>query len=319
LLRGGTKPKYDLIPFNEMPGADPRPALNGAEQNVLYRVQDGIGLNRNHWAHARSAAKKGWLVEHEGEFAIAPDPEIKPDLIWLPNELVTGAVAEILPLELVRQTQDPLTLRLLVDMYHAQNLREDGGVSRQIIWQEFERIEIGAQAQFTVWGFRPKSVYMRWQDFTKAHWCSPTAEQKAKGRDSNGEPYFRRQSQLTDLGIVEWVPHLFESEEESGEVIHPLGLGTSERIEDRLRLAAHEAAESLLTAEQYQWAVNQNIHLLVPVPRHIAKVQLISIARLRYRPQTRMTSAWWADLTANAEKHLARYAQIARQATRAVG
>src|SRR5262249_37301619 len=91
LLRGGTKPKYDLIPFSEMPGADPRPALNGAEQNVVYRVRGGFRLNRNQYAHAHSAAKKGWLIEQEGEFAIAPIPEIKPDLIWLPNELVTGA------------------------------------------------------------------------------------------------------------------------------------------------------------------------------------------------------------------------------------
>jgi biotin operon repressor len=319
LLRSGTKPKYDLIPFSELPGADPRPALSGSEQNVLHRVQDGLALGRNHREHARTAAKKGWLLELEGEFAIAPVPEIKPDLIWLPNELVTGAVGEIPPLELVRQTQDPLTLRLLVDMYHSQNLREDGGISRQIVWKEFERFRVGERAQFTVWGFRYNSAYMRWRGFTKAHWCSPTAEQKANGTENNADSYFRREGQLADLGLIEWVPHLFESEEESGEVIHPLGLGASERIEDRLRLTAHEAAESLLTAGQYQWAVNQNVHLLVPVPRHIAKVQLISIARLRYRPQTRMTSAWWADLTANAEKHLARYAQIARQATRAAG
>src|SRR5262249_21575764 len=68
LLRGGTKPKYDLIPFSEMPGADPRPALNGAEQNVVYRVRGGFRLNRNQYAHAHSAAKKGWLIEQEGEF-----------------------------------------------------------------------------------------------------------------------------------------------------------------------------------------------------------------------------------------------------------
>src|SRR5215469_16608613 len=30
LLRGGTKPKYELIPFGELPGADPRPELNGS-------------------------------------------------------------------------------------------------------------------------------------------------------------------------------------------------------------------------------------------------------------------------------------------------
>ena len=58
-------------------------------------------------------------------------------------------------------------------------------------------------------------------------------------------------------------------------------------------------------------ATKNGIHRLVPVPRHIANVQMIGIARLRYRPHTNMTRAWWADLNANAEKHLAKYAEIA--------
>ena len=63
--------------------------------------------------------------------------------------------------------------------------------------------------------------------------------------------------------------------------------------------------------------VDNDIRQLVTVPRHIVNIQVIGIARLRYRPHTKMTSAWWADLNANAEKHLVRYAEIAaRQTTR---
>jgi hypothetical protein len=72
-----------------------------------------------------------------------------------------------------------------------------------------------------------------------------------------------------------------------------------------------------VTEGQYEWAIEKGIHLLAPVPRHIANVQMIGIARLRYRPRTKLTSAWWADLNCNAEKHLAHYAEIAaRQNTR---
>ena len=39
--------------------------------------------------------------------------------VWLPNTLVTGAANETPPIERVRQTRDPMTLRLLVDCYHA--------------------------------------------------------------------------------------------------------------------------------------------------------------------------------------------------------
>ena len=46
--------------------------------------------------------------------------------------------------------------------------------------------------------------------------------------------------------------------------------------------------------------------------RHIANVQMIGILRLRYRPHTSMTAAWWQNLQTNAEKHLRRYAEIVR-------
>jgi hypothetical protein len=319
LLRGGTKPKYELVPYIIPTGQ--RDDLSPFELHVVDLIRrSGEVENAREKQAAYRAASKGWLTrDAQGQFTIAPAPEITPDLIWLPNELVTGAAGEIPPLELVRQTQDPMTLRLLIDMYSAQNLREDGGVSRQIIWQEFKRIELGRQAQFTVWGFQPASIYLRWRGFTEAHRCPPTTEQKAKGKDSDAEPYFRRQGQLSDLGLFEWVPHLVESESEgeSGELIHPVSLRISRSIEDRLRRAAHEAAEALLTPGQYEWALRQDIRLLVPVPRHVANVQLIGIARLRYRPQTGMTAAWWADLNASAEKHLARYAEIACPATSA--
>ena len=45
-----------------------------------------------------------------------------------------------------------MTRRLLVDLYHAQNLREDGGISRKITWEEYQRVEVGQQGPYVVWG-----------------------------------------------------------------------------------------------------------------------------------------------------------------------
>ncbi len=142
-----------------------------------------------------------------------------------------------------------------------------------------------------------------------------TEEEKAAGKNAAVD-FFRRAAQLSDLGLIEWVPHLVESEEESGEIIHPVGVGRSDSIEDRLGRAAYGAARALLTEGQSDWAVEMGIRQLVPVPRHIANVQLIGIARLHYRPHTRMTAAWWAELNANAQKHLARYSELATKNTR---
>src|SRR5215831_3956229 len=41
LLRGGTKPKYELVPFGELPGADPRPELSGPEALAVDWVRHG--------------------------------------------------------------------------------------------------------------------------------------------------------------------------------------------------------------------------------------------------------------------------------------
>ena len=207
-----------------------------------------------------------------------------------------------------------MALRLLVDLYHAQNLREDGGVSRRVVWQAYERIKIGEQGQFVVWGFRGgDTTTTNWNnDITPPHRRKTLTEQEIAAGCNNAVDFFRRLQHLTDLGLGEWVPYLVESADESGETIHPLGLGSSDTIEDRLGRAARDAASALLTDNQYAWAVENYIDYLVPALRHIANVQMIGILRLRYRPHTSMTAAWWHNLQTNAEKHLAKYAEIAR-------
>jgi len=302
-----------------MPGADPRPALSDPEAWVIRCVQENWTLNRSNLRHARSAAKKGWLLEDRDTFVIAPPPEIKPELIWLPNELVSGAAGEIPPLELVRQTQDAMTLRLAVDLYYAQNLREDGGISREIIWQKYDRFEVGKQAQFTVWGFRSTGQWVSWgNQLTDPHRRENLTEEEKESGKNPAVDFFRRMEQLRDLRLLEWAPHLVESSQKSGEIIHPVGLGGSDSIEDRLGRAAKEAGRALVTERQYDWAMSEGMRIIAPVLHHIAQVELIGIARLRYRPHTKLTGAWRAELNDQAQKHLARYEEIARKKMRAV-
>jgi hypothetical protein len=49
----------------------------------------------------------------------------------LPNTLVDGAGDEVPPLELLRQSHDPDTLRLLLELYRSQRLDEEGGIDRR--------------------------------------------------------------------------------------------------------------------------------------------------------------------------------------------
>ena len=71
-------------------------------------------------------------------------------------------------------------------------------------------------------------------------------------------------------------------------------------------MTAHQAALTMLTPPQRDGA-EQRMLRLVPVPRHIGHVQLISVARLRYRPHTKRTAAWFAEYKTKSEQHLEQY------------
>jgi hypothetical protein len=135
-LRDGTRPKYELVPWQLIPGTDPRPPLSSYDQSVVDKALQGKKITGWDKRTIANAVNQGWLVDHgDGKQSVAPRPDTDPDWIWLPNTLVTGAAGETPPIELVRQGQDAMTLRLLVDLYHAQNLRDDGGISRKITWE----------------------------------------------------------------------------------------------------------------------------------------------------------------------------------------
>ena len=59
----------------------------------------------------------------------------------------------------------------------------------------------------------------------------------------------------------------------------------------------------MLTEAQQGWAEREG-RRLVPVPQHVANVQVAGTARLLYRPRTRMTAAWWADLQGRGRGYL---------------
>jgi hypothetical protein len=232
----------------------------------------------------------------------------EPEWIWLPNGFVTGVSDETPPLELLRQTQDHMVLRLAVDLYWQQNLVEDGGVTRNTVWKTYERFEAGRQAQFTIWGFRREHEWVRWNDTTNPHKRTLTKEDEAAGR-GQADDFFARTKLLANAGIIEWVQHLVESENPASEVIHPMTL-EGDGIEARLGRAAHRAGRSMLTDAQRSWADEQGL-TLAPVPRHITNVQMVGIARLRYRPHTKLTAAWWSELAEKGEALIAKYEQLA--------
>ncbi|MDD2179723.1 hypothetical protein OIN59_19970 [Acidovorax sp. D2M1] len=216
------------------------------------------------------------------------------DLIWLPRTLVEGAANEVAPVAKMRQTQDPMALRLLVELYTAQNLREDGGINAKTVYQAFDRRKAGQQGAYTVWDFTSSGsqwVFMN-SDAAKAHRREAlTAEEKMAGKkpeDVRAVDFFRRLKTLEALGLIEWVPYLYDGP--NGEPMHALACNGLQ-AEKALYEAATDAAARMIGES---WA--QSIEgIAVPVQTHIAEATMIGIARLRYRPHTTLTSAWWAE------------------------
>jgi hypothetical protein len=226
----------------------------------------------------------------------------KGELIWLPNTLDDGVGNETAPLTKLRQTQDPMVSRLLVELYGEQNLREDGGISPKVTWQTYERERVAERGTYVVWEFSFPKQWVSWGEITRPHW---------HGGEDPGKGFFRRFGHLQRLGLVEWIPYLFEGP--NGEPLHALR-AAGDAVEHELYCACTEAAERCLVEWQEGGVRRRSPDVVVPVAAHIDQVTLVGIARLRYRPHTRLTSAWWADHNARNQHYIEYYNRIRNNA-----
>ena len=218
-------------------------------------------------------------------YDLSPTPPEAPQRqwIWLPNELVTGVANEVRAVELLRQGQDVGMLRLLVDLYCA--LPGEGSIARSAACRRYERHQVGQHgAHVVVWGFGPN-------------------HQNHAKHDGDDNLYWHRLDLLACMGLVDWLPHLFESADADAEVIHAMAIGGDE---SKLRIATHEAGVAMLTAEQRERVAAMDL-LLAPILRHMPDVQLCDMARLRHPPRTKAVADWAEMADARATEYLQRY------------
>jgi hypothetical protein len=311
------KPRYELRPYADIERESfdaARAALTNVERHLLAEIRAG-----RETAIARKPVNESCLRDLEERRVIArqgdgsytavdvlPSSE-PPDLIWLPNTLITGTEAgEEPPVRRLRNAGDLWALRLFVELYHAQNLRDDGGISPAILRQQFTRRLVGENSVFDVWGFKADQ---------KTCWLDGLLE-RHRSRSKPGEkqhPIWDSLHSLERHGLINFVPHLWNTTWESGtaEFIHAYGLhNVGERLEMEMASAAHYAGQSMVPAFKTEKALSEGFRYLVPVPRNVPNVQMIGVARLRYRPHTTRTSDWYGDLVRNAPGIIARYKEV---------
>ncbi len=231
--------------------------------------------------------------------------------MWLPNALIDGAAGEVPPIELIRQTRSLPALRLLVELYAVQFLPHYGGVPREMLRCEFDRTKVGEQGAFVVWGFRLKhmtATYGLAGQFLTGQFTKRGDGSHDAGWDAAFWPAVHA---LRDVGIAEPVGMLLDGDDPEAEIIHPYATRGGEPEERELARAASEAAAAMLTEGQRTRAEDRGYHL-VPVQQHISKATLVEVFRLKYRPHTKATGAWYAQMKESTAEYLPRYKAIIR-------
>jgi hypothetical protein len=314
--KGGFKPRYYLLPANGVPGceASPPPAMDEIEAQLHAQLATGKtwvsdkGGKEWHYNNPRTIARR--LVELErardlgnGHFAaVIYDPEAasRPDWIWLPNSIIDGAAGETPPIELIRQSQRPSALRLFVDLYHAQGLARDGGVHWRQLRRVYERHKVGERGIYVIWGFREVTTEA-WGTafFVAPHLTGQTEMVKQldgtiKHEDPGWPEFWQALGILTSTGLVDFVGHVVDADTEAGNVLHPYAVGNGEEAERTIADLAHLAGQAMVTDGQRSWAEGNGL-LLLPVPKHVEQVQLVGLARLKYRARTTATAAWFGS------------------------
>jgi hypothetical protein len=134
-----------------------------------------------------------------------------------------------------------------------------------------------------------------------------TGVKNEEQRDRGWQDFWAAVEVLIELGLIERVGLLLDGEDDEAEVIHPYGFLGGENPEKQLAQAAHRAGCSLLADWQIQSAKTKGYERLVPVLRHVAHVCMREVYRLKYRPHTSATAAWYAEMQRTAAEYLPRY------------
>jgi hypothetical protein len=147
--KGGSRPRYYLMPAHMVQGCEgyvvaPLTANERAlysrllkskskDKSTLISNKQNLDLEtacslviKGHAAQTCQNEDYTWFAGIERP--ITSTVETAPEWIWIPNAIVEGIDDETPPIELIRQSNRPAALRLLVDLYGAQTLADHGGV-----------------------------------------------------------------------------------------------------------------------------------------------------------------------------------------------
>ena len=259
---------------------DNRTSTWGAKSVATYVGMQWYRANRA-IARLEEVGAVARLGVNRATYSLVPITSGELEWIFMPNEIVTGAALEPRPLALIRETQDPLLLRLFVDLYDAQNLAEYGGIDWRVVRGTYRKVQLAKVREFTVWAFEDEG-----KEWTAGH--PITAVHRIAGK-APYKDFFARLNLLHQLGLLRRIPHLIRGDE----IYHVFGVQNTSDIEDEIGYLAQLAADELLIGTGFE---HRDVSKLPVYTKTGRNIELIDVTRLRYLPHTDMTAAWRCNL-----------------------
>jgi hypothetical protein len=310
------RPRYELTTYRELvqhvcatnPPAEP----DCFERELISDLRAGKQpTNKTGRARADRLYQRGLLRRDAQGLYGLPEPAAQDSgdySIWLPNTVVMGTSSgEESPVQRLRSAGCVWTLRLFVDLYSAQNLRDDGGISPVLIRQTYDRLMVGQQGAYMIWGFKHSGSTHWWEGPFAAH------RSRTNVKSEDNSPTWGSLKLLQSMGLLCFVPHIFENDTKAAEPIHVYGIGVTAEaaIEGEIGRAANQAACAMCLPSKLERAMEDGFRYFCPVLSTKPSVQMIAVARLTYRPHTKRTGAWFAGLQQTAPGWIRIFSELA--------
>ncbi|AWU98093.1 hypothetical protein DM194_27800 (plasmid) [Azospirillum ramasamyi] len=315
-----------LVPAHEVPGCEgaPPPPLTQVERMLFDRLVAGEREMRRgrcrRLRHNRPTVVADQLIA-KGWARRLPDQTVepifydaaeaaKPQWVWLPTSLVRGASGQK-PLATLHKYGASAALHLLVRLHAAQDLLSDGGIHWNAMRWRYQKSKIDQRGKNTVWVFERPAFEL---DPRHPVFARTIKYLDAPETDEHGlrQQLMRWVEELHRMGFVEYVGHVVSAVSSDGEILHPCSARGGESQEQAVAVAARAAADALIKSDRRYGVYSRYGHtpLLVPLDRIMSKAELLDLVRLRHRPHTKLTAAWYARMRATCAEYMEMYTTL---------
>jgi hypothetical protein len=115
--------------------------------------------------------------------------------------------------------QDLRRLQLFVALYDNNDLPNDGGVSRAILYKSHTTTKVSQRGASTIWGFAAADSTTV---ITDSALPKPflTGKRGENGKDPGFPDFWDAMRELEACGLLTFIPHVFESDKPEAEMLH---------------------------------------------------------------------------------------------------